>query len=293
MDTLQISLLPPTCQINFWPFTSLEERGRRSAFSLVELSIVLVILGLLVGGVLAGQSLIRAAELRSLTTDTQRYIAATNVFRDKYFGLPGDMSNATAYWGKDGTNCPADTGNANATTGTCNGNGDGNVEFGAVNGGTGEAFQFWRQLALAGLIEGSYTGISGPGSAVNSVRGVNTPAAKPNNVGWNLQYATAASIIANATPNLYVLEYGNFLALGAKTSGTGGFGQAYAKPEDAWNVDTKMDDGKPASGMVIAKFWNNQCSGPNSGAATNTNYDASYRLTDTTAQCALLFRQFF
>lgn len=265
--------------------------SRKIGFSLVELSIVLVILGLIVGGVLSGQSLIRAAELRSLTTDTQRYIAATIAFRDKYFGLPGDMSNATAYWGKDGTNCASDTGDVDATTGTCNGNGDGRTEYGTVNGGTGESFQFWRQLALAGLIEGSYTGISGPGSTINSIRGVNSPAAKPNNVGWNAQNASAADALL--TTNLYILEYGNFFALGAKTSGTGGFGQAYAKPEDAWNVDTKMDDGKPASGMVIAKFWNNQCSGPNSGAATNTNYDASYLLTVTTPQCALLFRQLF
>ncbi|MBX9726033.1 MAG: prepilin-type N-terminal cleavage/methylation domain-containing protein [Rickettsiales bacterium] len=267
--------------------------SRKLGFSLVELSIVLVILGLLVGGVLSGQSLIRAAELRSLTTDTQRFIAATIAFKDKYFGLPGDMSNATAYWGKDGTNCASDTGNVDTTRGTCNGNGDGIMEFGTVNGGTGEAFQFWRQLALAGLIEGSYTGIAGPGNTINAIRGVNTPAAKPNYVGWNIQYATAASVIANATPNIYVLEYGNYFSLGAKTTSTGGFGQAYAKPEDAWNIDTKMDDGKPASGMVIAKFWNNQCSGPNSGAATNINYDASYLLTVTTPQCALFFRQLF
>ena len=48
----------------------------RSAFSLVELSIVLVILGLLTGGILTGQSLIRAAELRSVTSQMQQYRVA-------------------------------------------------------------------------------------------------------------------------------------------------------------------------------------------------------------------------
>lgn len=75
-------------------------------FSLVELSIVLVILGLLTGGILAGQSLIRAAELRSYITDVQRYPAAVNAFKDKYFAYPGDMANATKFWGAlggDGT----------------------------------------------------------------------------------------------------------------------------------------------------------------------------------------------
>ena len=60
----------------------------KQAFSLVELSIVLVILGLLAGGVLSGQALIRAAELRSVTADYQRYTAAIMVFRDKYFSFP-------------------------------------------------------------------------------------------------------------------------------------------------------------------------------------------------------------
>ena len=69
-----------------------------SAFSLVELSIVLVILGLLTGGILAGQSLIRAAQLRAVSTEYSRYVASINSFRDKYFGWPGDLRNATAFW---------------------------------------------------------------------------------------------------------------------------------------------------------------------------------------------------
>ena len=57
---------------------------RESAFSLVELSIVLVILGLLVGGILGGQSLIKAAELRSITSDIESYRVAVNSFKIKY-----------------------------------------------------------------------------------------------------------------------------------------------------------------------------------------------------------------
>ena len=74
------------------------------AFSLVELSIVLVILGLLTGGILAGQSLIRAAELRSVTNEFQRYIVATQSFRDKYFAAPGDITDAHRFWTSAGGN---------------------------------------------------------------------------------------------------------------------------------------------------------------------------------------------
>ena len=56
--------------------------SKRHAFTLVELSIVLVILGLLVGGVLSGQSLIHSAQLRVVTTELDNYKTAMNSFRD-------------------------------------------------------------------------------------------------------------------------------------------------------------------------------------------------------------------
>ena len=70
----------------------------RSAFSLVELAIVLVILGLLTGGILSGQALIAAAEVRKAATQFTRYQAAVWTFRDKYFAMPGDMTNADKFW---------------------------------------------------------------------------------------------------------------------------------------------------------------------------------------------------
>lgn len=82
----------------------------RSGFSLVELSIVLVILGLLTGGVLGGRALIRAAELRAITQEKEAFVTAVNTFRAKYNALPGDMRNATQFWGR------ADTG---AFSGQC------------------------------------------------------------------------------------------------------------------------------------------------------------------------------
>ncbi|MFZ4541492.1 MAG: type II secretion system protein [Rickettsiales bacterium] len=126
-----------------------------SGFSLVELSIVLVILGLLVGGILSGQSLIRAAELRAVSTEYSRYVTAVQTFRDKYFQLPGDMNSATTFWGTAavGAACATTIGSG---TQTCNGNGDGWLDNGYVN--SNENFRYWQHLANAGLIEGAYTG---------------------------------------------------------------------------------------------------------------------------------------
>src|SRR6478736_5064846 len=120
------------------------------AFSLVELSIVLVILGLLTGGILAGQSLIRAAELRAVSTEFVRYKTATHSFRDKYFQLPGDMNNATSFWGAlssvSDTACQAISA---TTTATCNGNSNGQVAQYVVS--NDELMRFWQHLANAGL----------------------------------------------------------------------------------------------------------------------------------------------
>jgi prepilin-type N-terminal cleavage/methylation domain-containing protein len=130
----------------------------KRAFSLVELSIVLVILGLLVGGVLSGQSLIRAAQLRAITAEYSRYVTATQSFKDKYFALPGDMNNATSFWGAaDGSTglTAACFGAAGTGTQTCNGDGSGTIY---PTSASDESLRFWQHLARAGLIEGSYTG---------------------------------------------------------------------------------------------------------------------------------------
>jgi prepilin-type N-terminal cleavage/methylation domain-containing protein len=61
-------------------------------FTLVELSIVLVIIGLIIGGVLVGQDMIKAAEIRSTVSQIQSYDTAANTFRDKYEYVPGDVA---------------------------------------------------------------------------------------------------------------------------------------------------------------------------------------------------------
>lgn len=80
----------------------------RKGFTLIELSIVLVIIGLLVGGVLAGQTLIAAAQVRKEISKLNSISTAINTFRVKYDALPGDMANATTYFGADPACNPTD-----------------------------------------------------------------------------------------------------------------------------------------------------------------------------------------
>jgi prepilin-type N-terminal cleavage/methylation domain-containing protein len=265
------------------------QNTQRHAFSLVELSIVLVILGLLVGGVLSGQSLIRAAQLRAVSTEYARYTTAAQSFRDKYFAIPGDMANATAFWGyTGGTGCTNSSGTAATTPGTCDGNGNGIIDNApATAGQSGEVFQFWRQLAFAGLIEGTYSGIN-TGANNASTLSVNVPASKLPTGGWSVR--NLGSLTGNTV--LYDGTYGNTFEYGG-TTGAGSTNVPILKPEELWNIDTKFDDGKPASGSLIARYWNNLCSAADDGTSASNDLAASYRLSDSTAQCAFYIRNIF
>jgi prepilin-type N-terminal cleavage/methylation domain-containing protein len=249
----------------------------RIGFSLVELSIVLVILGLLAGGVLSGQSLIRAAGLRSVTTDFQRYSTAVMSFRDKYLAVPGDMANATAFWGAAATGADCYAG-ANSGKKTCNGTGDGKVITTAVGAAANftEPFMAWQHLANAGLIEGSYTGVAGP-SRVDHATKDNVPRGKISNSYW---FIFNWNTTMNNDPGAFNGDYfDNLLQIGALSTG-GTPATPVLKPEESWNIDTKIDDGKPAQGRYRERMWDT-CTDAATAAATSV----SYLLTETSATC--------
>ena len=263
-------------------------RSAQSGFSLVELSIVLVILGLLTGGILGGQALIRAAELRAVTTEYSRWVTATQTFRDKYFALPGDMRNATQFWGRMNGNadCVTNSSASVLATGACDGNADGRNDAAAAVGQVGEFAQYWRHLALAGLIEGTFSGVAGPANVQDCPLGSSCPRSKLSNAGWGM----SQSFNYPGDSAAYAMDYGNQLVFGASSLLPLG---PVLRPEEAWNIDTKLDDGRPAQGKVIGRYWNNACAAADDGSSANNDLNASYRLSDNSIQCALHFRQVF
>ncbi len=261
-------------------------RKHNHAFSLVELSIVLVILGLLVGGILAGQSLIRASELRSIGTDISKYRTAMLTFRDKYFYWPGDMPNATAVWGiAAGATGNDDTCFAASQTGpgTCNGNGDGEVKLGSTTGSYREYYHFFKQLANAGLIEGTFTGVGGAGGVNEQIPGQNVPAMRVSNAAFGLGNTTS---IASGHASLFPGAYGLNAPIGGATATTVPSTPIF-KPEEVWNIDTKLDDGNPAYGKINV----NKKANLDNCATTNSETDAAYDLAHTGKSCWFRVRQ--
>ncbi|PZP85876.1 MAG: hypothetical protein DI582_04590 [Azospirillum brasilense] len=257
-----------------------------AAFSLVELSIVLVILGLLTGGILGGQSLIKAAELRSVSQEYAKYTTALMQFRDKYFALPGDMPNATAFWGaidgNDGLGGDCHYASSAGTTATCNGNGSGELNSTSATNHY-EMFRVWHHLANAGLIEGSYTGIKASGGfSGHMIIGQNIPASKFSRGSWSMR----VSEVFSAHPNVFDGTYRNWLNFGGAVLNDANYGTILT-PQEMWNIDTKMDDGKPAQGKVWTRGWD-LCT----TAASAADLSAEYVLSNSGLDCGFIVRDY-
>ena len=197
-------------------------------FTLVELSIVLVIIGLIVGGVMGGSALIHQAKISKLGRQGESYISAVLTFEAKYHQIPGDMRNATDYW-------PT----------TSNGNGNRNIDVNA------ETMRFWNHLALSGMIQGSYPTDFGVGEDL-LVPGYHVPATPFDGNAMSAYKITYYGDDGNA------IQFGKPNSSGSsqryKTNG----GSVGFSAVDGKNLDKKFDDGAANTGIITG---NSSCTG--------------------------------
>ena len=146
----------------------------QTGFTLIEIAIVLVIIGLLLGGILKGQELITQGRIRNVGNDFQSVTAAVNLYQDRYRALPGDDPSAAGRWTAAGSTTTSGSGDGTIGTGT--------AATPAYNSTiiTDESRLFWQHLRLAGLIGGPTTtgavGTANPPNAVSGVTGVQNSA---------------------------------------------------------------------------------------------------------------------
>jgi prepilin-type N-terminal cleavage/methylation domain-containing protein len=145
---------------------------KQGGFTLVEIAIVLVIIGLLLAGVLKGQELIENSRIKSIANDMKAVQAAYNGYIDRYKAIPGDETLATMAargWG------------ASAAAGGGNGDGALGVTAAQTFTNAGEQRAFWRAMRASGLIAGDPLGAAGqaglPRHAGGGLMGVTADAA--------------------------------------------------------------------------------------------------------------------
>lgn len=210
----------------------------RAGFTLIELSVVLVIIGLIVGGVLVGQDLIKAAQVRAQITQIERYNTAVNTFRVKYGYLPGDIPNP------DATTFGFAARGPNAGEGDGNGLLEGWNGVGASGSIVGnEITTFWSDLGTAGLIEGTFYGNP---TVCDTVLVTLHPPSRywpPAKLGQgNYVYGWST----NST---------NLFGIAVPTGSTGACQMEFSaglSVQQAYAIDAKIDDGFPQTGTVTA-----------------------------------------
>jgi prepilin-type N-terminal cleavage/methylation domain-containing protein len=232
-------------------------RSGRAGFTILELSVVLVIIGLLTAAILGGQNLIDAAKIRAQIGQIDQFNTAVGMFQTKYGSLPGDMNavDAATY----GFASRPGTGN----TGGGDGNGiieaptwDWSNNFHYSPQLCGEVAMFWNDLGTAQLIPGAYVGGAGT-LGTNTCPTAATPAVLATLIPRAKMGAQAFITV------VYDPAHGNHyfqIVVGYTIDNTGRFVGA-AGPEDipltpieAYKIDQKIDDGLPLSGSVTARL---------------------------------------
>lgn len=205
---------------------------QKLGFTLIELSIVLVIIGLVIGGVLVGRDLIKSSEIRAQLSQIAEYNTSVNTFKMKYNYLPGDLppTEATAV-GFSNFNPLLQT--RNGSLGLGNGNGHIEHSIGLILNGTanyedGEVVFFWQDLKSANML--------------NAELPVNTPAPLAR-IGQN------NFIVIDDIDGINTFLIQNRYCAWPHISTANGCGKALT-PMEAYKIDSKLDDGLPLTGKV-------------------------------------------
>lgn len=206
----------------------MKHSSRLHAFSLLEMAVVILVLGLLIGTVATGQSVLHSSRVRSAMKEMDTYKQAISQFKTKYQATPGDFVGASNIW-----------------AGVSNGDGDGRVIVYASSVPTpNEQYLVWQHLSKAHLIDADFTGAAGT-STSGKVAGENVPESSLTGAGWELFFNNSYDAGGGRTMSFSTTPYNHMLMLFEPSEAAN-----VIRAGDALIIDTKMDDGDARTGNI-------------------------------------------
>lgn len=266
----------------------------------MELSVILVIVGILVGAIIGGQHLMHTVRLNKVLEQKETFEAGFSLFAERYRELPGDMRNATDYWGaiNDTEHCltPRTTRSGNnigvgTGTETCNGDSNGMIgDWSSVAATLAhERFRAWQHLYNAGIVHTAYTGHRGSTGEYDAEPDRNVPSGPFNSSGWSVARIGDYSGSSSTTNEFFNRTYGNLLIFGAEKDGFPTMNPILT-PAEAFNIEAKVDDKLPDRGNVTAVLSNTSpISLCTTAAGNSTGFGATYNTDSEEVACALYF----
>jgi prepilin-type N-terminal cleavage/methylation domain-containing protein len=226
-----------------------QHKPKSDGFTLVELSIVLVIIGLIVGGIVGGQSLIQSAKSQTLIKELSTIQTGWNTFQLQYDALPGDFSEATDYW-------PTAT-----YSWIENGDGNGRLQYTDEGAPANEAIESFEHMIISEILPG-YKGALTSGFGATNIYGSKGHDGSHYRIHYNINSGKHTIELSAKIDNLQISLF---------------------TPKTMYEMDKKLDDGKPWSGKFLA------INGSETDAPTCADNASTYNLDETRAACHYKF----